>query len=374
MISFVAMAIATIIPLVFFGVVYRLDLYKTGSSQNIIWSFMWGIAAYEIAAQVNPWMHDHGLVNYHDMVRFSAPIFEEICKALILLYLIRRANFTYFVDGAIYGFAVGIGFAIFENFEYIMGNPGAALTLAIARVLSTNLVHATGSGLIGIAFGMARFDRSFRRVGIVIGGAGLAILLHIAYNNLVNDFNSGLILVYAAAVGLGGAGVIALAIRQGLKEEKTWIIEKLGEADRVTAQEKSAVEGLDKLHKTLSPLTERFGPAKTAQVEKFLTTQARLGILRKTVDKLNDAKMRQSVQMQIESLSAEMDQARRDVGTYCMLYLRNTFLDENAGLIYSRLDTLLQERAAAAGGQAGGGQAWMKAFGSKLDTPNPENK
>ena len=74
----------------------------------------------------------------------------------------RRPKFTYFVDGAIYGFAIGIGFAVFENYEYIAGS-SAALNTAIGRVISTNLIHATASAIIGIAFGLARFQHTTGR-------------------------------------------------------------------------------------------------------------------------------------------------------------------------------------------------------------------
>lgn len=373
MISAIALIIATSIPLGFLYVVYRLDLYKTGNFRNIIICFAWGIVAYEIALFVNPWMRENGLVNEDLMVRFSAPILEEIFKGLILLYLIRRPSFTYFVDGAIYGFAAGIGFAIFENYEYILGSPQTALSLAIARVLSTNLVHATGSGLIGISLGVARFDRSIRRVVTLILGTSLAMGLHMGFNNLVNSPNIDLLLVYAIGTGLGGTILIGLAIRQGLKEEKRWIMETLGETDGVTVQEKSAVEGLDKLNKILAPLEKRFGVEKANQVKEFLAIQARLGILRKTVEKLNnDEKMRRAVEVQIEDLSIQMNQVRRQVGSYCMLYLRNTFLEET-GTLYKRLESIIQERANA-GSQQGSSKTWMQAFGSKMNSQPPENE
>ena len=285
MISLVAGLIAFSIPLLFLIVVYKLDLYKTGNLGNIIMALAGGGMAYLLAYLINPWMRDHGLVSGDVMVRFTAPVLEEILKGLVLLYLVRRASFTYFVDGAIYGFAAGVGFAIFENFEYIHGNPSAALSLAVARVLSTNLIHATGSGLIGIALGWARFDRSLaRRVAVLVLGAGLAMGIHMGFNNIVNS-HADLILVYAIASGLTGAVLIGTLMRVGLKEEKTWIMEKLGEADRVTAQEKNAVEGLDKLRKTLSPLAVRFGAKKAVEVERFLTVQAQLGIYRKAAEK-----------------------------------------------------------------------------------------
>ena len=129
MISVFALAIACLIPLLFLIIVYQLDLYKTGNYGNIAMALGGGIMAYWAAFLINPWMRNHGLVSGDVMVRFSAPVLEEILKGLILLFLVRRASFTYFVDGAIYGFAAGIGFAIFENVEYINGNPGAALSL-----------------------------------------------------------------------------------------------------------------------------------------------------------------------------------------------------------------------------------------------------
>ena len=58
--------------------------------------------------------------------------------------------------------------------------------------------------------------------------------LHLGFNNLVTRVNSGLLLIYAATTGITGLIVIAWSIRRGLQEEKAWIEEMLGEADRVT--------------------------------------------------------------------------------------------------------------------------------------------
>jgi hypothetical protein len=209
---------------------------------------------------------------------------------------VRRPNFTYFVDGAIYGFAAGIGFAVVENYEYIANLQSAGLGLAISRVLSSNLIHASASALIGIAIGLARFERPLRRLLTMLAGWLVAILLHSVFNHLVISVTGGMLLVYAAGVGLGGAALIAFIISRGLAEEKQWIEEKLGDADRVTQKEAAIVQKLSGLQDILAPLAERFGSEKAEQIEKFLVIQARLGILRKTLDKLNDDKMRTAVE------------------------------------------------------------------------------
>jgi hypothetical protein len=56
--------------------------------------------------------------------------------------------------------------------------------------------------------------------------------------------------------------------------------------------------------------------------------------------------MKQSVEQQMEKLRTEMDIARRGVGSYAMLYLRHT-LPENASPLWGRIESAIQERAAA---------------------------
>ncbi len=349
MVMIVALLIAVLVPLLFAYIVYKLDLYETGAFRDILISFIWGFLAYIIAAQINPAMVKMGIVSHDTLVRFSAPVLEEILKGLILVYFIYQASFTYFVDGAIYGFAAGIGFAVLENIEYVTGNPETAMIQAIGRVISTNLMHATGSGIIGISLGIARFDKSKRRLLIFLSGLALAIAQHSIFNNLVTRVTSGLLLLYAAIAGFSGAGFIAYMIRRGLREEKRWIEEKLGHEDGVTTQEASAVQQLDQMQKFLEPVVEKFGLEKASQVEVFLRMQARLGILRKTLEKFiesGEEKLRQATEIQIEKLRSEMNETRQQVGAYCMLYLRGTFLQESSPL-WGRLQNLIQERSEA---------------------------
>ena len=323
MISAIALIVAALIPLGFLFAVKSFDFYQTGSQKFIIYSGAWGIIAYFLAAQINPALINHGIVSEDTLVRFVAPVIEETLKGLILLYLIRHPDFKYFLDGAIYGFAAGIGFAIFENFEYVLGHPSTALVLAISRVLSTNLIHATGCALIGIALGLARFNRSLpSRILYLVAGLGLAIAIHSGFNNMVND---GVALLFAFAAGFGGAGIIVLAAMRGLKEEKSWVRENIGLTEGVTTGEAKVVQRLNDVDTLLAPLAERFGADKASQIEKFLFMQAQLAIQGKMLEKMQDERMRAAIQVQIKDLNEKMNEARKSVGTYCMLYLRNIF-------------------------------------------------
>lgn len=353
MISAIALVVAATIPLVFLYAISTLDFYhQKDNARFIAISGAWGIIAYLLSARINPALVNSGLVSRDVLIRFMAPVLEEILKGLVLFYLIRHPAFKYFLDGAIYGFAAGIGFAIFENFEYVLSHPSIALTLAVSRVLSTNLIHATGSALIGIALGLARFDRSVLSRGpYLLGGMVLAIGIHSGFNTMVNE---GVALLFAFAAGLGGAGIIFAAARRGLKEEKTWVHENIGLTDGVTSGEAAVVQRLTHVDDILAPLAERFGSEKASQIEKFLFMQAQLAIQGKMLEKVQDPKMQAAIQAQMLELRDKMNKARKSVGAYCMLYLRNIF-PENDVLIWN----LIQQRLTANKDEAGTG-LWMK--------------
>jgi RsiW-degrading membrane proteinase PrsW (M82 family) len=94
-----------------------------------------------------------------------APIVEESLKAsgMTLVYW-RLAEYE---DGLIYGAAIGLGFAASENLLYL----GAAWTqgvdvfaiTAVARALTSTLLHASAAGLSG--YGIAR-SRLMQRHGV----------------------------------------------------------------------------------------------------------------------------------------------------------------------------------------------------------------
>ena len=313
------LTLALTIPFVFLTIIYKLDFYQTGQFRYVLFSLGWGVGAYFIAVFANNYLVDSGFADWDGIVRVWAPILEEILKSLFLLFLITRPQFTYSVDGAIYGFSAGIGFAVIENYEYVTGDPSLAMAVSLQRIFSTNLIHASSSAIIGIALGMFRLEKSFERWLILPFGLALAISQHMFFNNMISN---GTYLIVAIGAGFLGAGFIYLNMWWGRKQAQGWIKEKLGMADRVTAGETRAVNRLDDLDHILLPVVERFGEETASQVEKLLFLQARLGIKRKTLDSFqNNEKMLRAVEAEMNEMRTQMDEARRAIGTYAMMFV-----------------------------------------------------
>ena len=351
---YISFAIATAVPLLLLYVVWSLDLYGQGAFPTIVLCFGWGLVAFALALGISQvFVYDNlYLITSDTWVRFVAPISEEILKAAILIYLVRRPRFTYFVDGAIYGFAVGMGFAVIENYSYILSFGGDALGVAISRVISTNLIHASASALVGIQLGFSRFARVRGRIIYLLSGLTAAMLLHVGYNNMVTGtlFGMSSVLLYAAGTGLLASVFIGFMIIRGLKEQREWIEEKLGSADRVTGNEARVVHNLDDAYELLEPIRDQFGEDKARAVERFLKLQAQLGIKRKTLDKLQDDRLRKDVEEDMDRIRVEMDEARRDVGTYVMLVVRNIFPEEDGESVWSGLATATESTEKAKAG------------------------
>lgn len=341
----IAIALATAVPIIVLYIIFTLDLYGTGNFSNIAICFGWGGLMVAVAYFANTGVYER-IGNYDAMIRFVAPIIEELLKAAILLYLVRRENFTYFVDGAIYGFAVGIGFAVFENYFYLYLDEAGALSTAIGRVLSTNLMHATASAVVGSALGFARFQRFQGRAFFLVAGLVVAMLFHMGFNNITqSDMGSSLLLVYAAFIGFGGTGFIAWIMRRGLNEQKQWIQESLGKIDQkvITRNEAAAVDHLADAQSILEPLEVVYGRDTAIKIEQFLVLQAQIGIKLKTIEKLNDEKMRAATEREVETMEQEMTALRKQIGSHTMLSLRAIF-PEATELIKNKLASVTQAR------------------------------
>ena len=343
-ITVAALLLATLIPLAVLWFIRSRNMYQTGSFNMVLGSFAWGILVYGMVALFNSQvLIGQGILDISTLVKFITPWQEEILKAALFIYLIRKINFTYFVDGAIYGFAIGVGFAIVENYEYVLAFQDAALGVAVSRVISTNLIHGAATAITGIAFGFARFYSGFKKALVILAGLTIGILLHFGFNNLVNEVSSSLLLIYAAAAGIISTLIIFFVIRKGLAQARTWIHEKLGQADKVTTSESQLAQQIGSANTLLAPLVEMFGKSKANQIEQFLLLQARIGIHRKNLEKFQDETMRMSTQTEIQTLQQQMNQIRKEVGPYSMAMLRSIF-PESENQFWAQLGSTIENR------------------------------
>ena len=359
------MVTAIAVPLLFLALVRWLDLYASGSLKGVLICLGGGAAAFWLALPINDAVGRR--IGYALLTTLAAPVAEEVLKSLVLVYAVRRADFTYFVDGAIYGFAAGTAFAVLENTFYLIGaGGGTALVVAVGRAFSTSLMHGSASALVGVSLGRMRYGRGTSRLASLLLGWAAAVVLHIAFNNLVYRGAGALTQVIAIAIGLGGVGLIAGFIFWGLAEERRWLRETLDLRVGVSAGEAAVVQKLDDLDALLAPVGEHFGPERRKQVGAFLKLQAQLGLKRKVQALTPDARLRAEMDAQVAALRREIDALRRELGVYCMSYVRSILPPESEPL-WARLGQALEAPASRSG------PSLWRAIEVRIDTRSDED-
>jgi RsiW-degrading membrane proteinase PrsW (M82 family) len=98
----------------------------------------------------------------HTTLEIAAP--EEAAKLIVLLFFcFRYIAYDHPMEGVVYGAAVGLGFAAYENFFYLVNNPEIWKTVAVMRGIFTVPVHGALGVILGIYVAKARFAGRLRR-------------------------------------------------------------------------------------------------------------------------------------------------------------------------------------------------------------------
>lgn len=118
-----------------------------------------------------------------------APIIEEFTKATGIMTVTRRLIEP--ENGLVYGAAVGLGFAAMENVLYYITAMEAGtdifIATAIARTLTSTLLHTAASALVGFGFSRSRcFYMFYGTPRSWLPYYVAAVLLHAAFNLLAS--------------------------------------------------------------------------------------------------------------------------------------------------------------------------------------------
>lgn len=214
-----ALVVLALLPPLLFAVYLR-NRERNGREplSAVFGMFLYGGTAGIVIAVLLHWLFDigfagpagnFGLEASFVAVVIAAPIVEELAKGLGLGY--TRNRISELEDGLVYGAAIGLGFAATENLFYGFaafsenGFDFSILTIAV-RIVSSMLLHAGASGLLGFGYGAAvlKGGVAWQTIPFYV----LAVALHALYNFLVSG--AGTLLGEAWADGLGFVAALVL--------------------------------------------------------------------------------------------------------------------------------------------------------------------
>jgi RsiW-degrading membrane proteinase PrsW (M82 family) len=199
-ITFISLIASMVVPLLLMIITWYADIYEREPFRFVVGMFVYGIFAAMVAFLLNnfimyiigksPEIFPLALMTAIISI-IASPIIEEFLKILGLSLFSRHSEFDDALDGLLYGFAIGLGFAMYENWFYFLASVDPILTgidtwisIILYRSVFNTLAHGCFVAFAGLILGYLKSRERYRPIyqfGL-IPGLFLAILMHMVFN------------------------------------------------------------------------------------------------------------------------------------------------------------------------------------------------
>jgi protease PrsW len=303
--------------LLFLGLLVFLDSFKLVSLRSVLLAVLAGAAAALAGAQANGWLLDATGLPTPAFSRYVAPLVEETLKALWVVFLLRRGRMGFLVDAAILGFAVGAGFALVENVEYLRAMAEPRLLLWLARGFGTAILHGATTAIFAI-LAKALADRHHGRpVLFLVPGLLAAVLVHSLYNHFPVSP------LLAAGVILLGLPLLVIAVfERSERATRDWLGVGL-DTDLELVEAIASGQALEtRVGEYLRSLKERFPGEVVADMLCLLRIQAELAIRAKGLLLAREAGLEAPVGDDVRANLLELRYLEKSIGRTGLLALK----------------------------------------------------
>ena len=148
--EYIRIAVSLIPVFTFVIVLLFLDNYKLVKFRSVVEAILIGACVALACLLINSWFLTKLMVERVVFSRYLAPVIEELRKGIYLVYLVKSKRIGFIVDAAIFGFAIGAGFAFVENVYYLYSLPDASLATWFIRGFGTAIMHGGTTAIFGI--------------------------------------------------------------------------------------------------------------------------------------------------------------------------------------------------------------------------------
>jgi len=179
-----SVALALVPGLLFLGGLQLMDSFKLVRINAVLAAIAAGSVAALACGALHVWLLPATGLEVSTFSRYVAPITEETLKAGFIVFLVARRRVGFLVDAAVQGFAVGAGFAVVENIEYLGTLTDAPLVLWLVRGLGTAVLHGATMAIFAMVSRTLADRRPERLLLVFWPGWLAAVIIHSGFNHV----------------------------------------------------------------------------------------------------------------------------------------------------------------------------------------------
>ncbi|HKI78588.1 MAG TPA: PrsW family glutamic-type intramembrane protease [Ignavibacteriaceae bacterium] len=134
-------AISILPVVVFLALLIYMDSFKLVKISQVAETIIAGIVAAIVSYFINSYLLNNYPIQANTYKMYFSPVVEESLKASFIIYLLAKGKVGFMIDAAIYGFAIGTGFALIENIYYLGALNEPNLIIWFIRGFGTAVMH-----------------------------------------------------------------------------------------------------------------------------------------------------------------------------------------------------------------------------------------
>lgn len=303
----IAFSLAPVI--IFLGIMVFLDSFKLIRLSRIFVTIIIGCIVSLLCMFINTWLIDILNLKVLLYTRYAAPAVEEFFKCLFIVYLLKANKVGFLVDSAIYGFAIGTGFALVENIYYLNTVENPSMLLWILRGFGTAVMHGGTTAVFALISKNTMERKDSHKLAIFIPGLLLAVFIHSFFNHFVlpPEFMTLVNLIIISAL---------LLFIYDKSEKKTRLWLELGfDADiQILEMIKSGEITDTHIGKYLESIKNNFPGKVVADILCYLDIYLQLALRAKGVLMMKEAGIKVEQDAEINELQAELRYLENSIG------------------------------------------------------------
>lgn len=303
--------------LLFLWVLRYMDSYRLTPLVTLLWVLVAGLGSALAAFGVHSLILSIGAVSRPIYLDYGAPLVEELCKGLVIYCLFRLSRIGFLVDAAILGFAVGTGFAVYENLYFLVVGPEFLPGVWLIRGLGTAVMHGGVAAIYAIL--AQRFtERSLHsRFLYFTPGLLIATSLHWAFN----QFYFSPLVHTALVVGLLPI-LLVLIFRKSAIAMHEWLQLDFDSDASLIDQILSGEFKSTRAGEYLSDLRERFEGPVLVDMLCYLRIYTELALRAKGVLMMRQHGFDVEPDADVQELFAELEHLEQSIGRVGVLAMR----------------------------------------------------
>lgn len=303
--------------LIFLVVLVWMDSYKLVTIRAVVATIMGGMLAAMLAYFAGQYLLLHGWVDFGTYARYVAPVIEEVLKGLVIVGLFRAHRIGFLVDAAIFGFAVGAGFALAENLYHLYMITDGNLALWVTRGFGTAVMHGSVCAIFAV-MAQAMTERSMKLNPVrFLPGLAVAAALHAFFNHFLLPP-----LMLTALFVVVPPFIMALVFRRSATHLHDWL-ELDFDADALLLEQINSGDfTTSNIGRFLGDLRDKFPGPVVVDLLCYLRLYTELAMRAKGVLMMRESGLEVPVGERTREKFVELDYLRRSIGKTGLLAIR----------------------------------------------------